>query len=245
MEQLHGFPEWVVAVIEHWHGWLSGGILAFVLEIGEKLWEWKPKKRVLAIIIGIGLLWSVFAAWRDEHRNTEIVIGEKATAWSQYNQCDKERAIQTTLAAGAAANLAYQQSRNDGQQDLFNKCMLALGATNKPEPARVRVKTVGFPVSNKSPAGKDLALLVSIAEVNKNVSPLRGNFKCQIPFTPLAIRLPVASMFSAPQVVSDREVRVNYLATPWEKDTPLVLTSWVDAQLAKSGISNVCSFKLD
>lgn len=61
--------EWGVAVFEHWHGYVSGTILAFAFEWGEKLklWEWKPPKKWLIAILIAGFLASIYAAWHEEH----------------------------------------------------------------------------------------------------------------------------------------------------------------------------------
>jgi hypothetical protein len=61
--------EWSVAVFEHWHGYVSGTIIAFAFEWGEKLklWEWKPPKKLLVAILSMGFVASIFSAWREEH----------------------------------------------------------------------------------------------------------------------------------------------------------------------------------
>jgi len=46
MELLRDVWECVTAVFEHWHGWVSGGIFALVLEVGDQLWNWKPSKKL-------------------------------------------------------------------------------------------------------------------------------------------------------------------------------------------------------
>jgi hypothetical protein len=61
---------WVVSVIQHWHGWISGGLLAGALEVGEKLNWWKVSKKVFVVLVlALGFLVSIFAAWQDEHRS--------------------------------------------------------------------------------------------------------------------------------------------------------------------------------
>ncbi len=78
MELLKDLFEWAVAVIEHWHGWLSGGILAFSLEISDRLWEWKPNKRLFLVILVVGFFVSIFSAWRDQYRKTKELEAEVA-----------------------------------------------------------------------------------------------------------------------------------------------------------------------
>jgi hypothetical protein len=75
VELVNQFWEWTISVIEHWHGWVSGGVLAFGLEIAEKAWDFKISKKAFVVISGIGFLWSIFASWQDEHAK---VIGQRA-----------------------------------------------------------------------------------------------------------------------------------------------------------------------
>jgi len=70
-EFFNDLSQWGLAVIEHWHGWVSGGILAFGLELGDRFWDWKPSKRTYFIILALGLFYSMFSAWRDEHQENK------------------------------------------------------------------------------------------------------------------------------------------------------------------------------
>ncbi len=49
VEFFHEVWEWLTAVFEHWHGYVSGTALAFGLELIEKFRDWKPSKRVFLI----------------------------------------------------------------------------------------------------------------------------------------------------------------------------------------------------
>lgn len=61
--------DFIVAVLEQLHGWISGGLLALSVELLDRIWDWKiPRKPWIAIFIVGGLIVSVFAAWREEHR---------------------------------------------------------------------------------------------------------------------------------------------------------------------------------
>ncbi len=82
MDIVKDFTEWVVAVVEHWEGYVSGGVIAFALEVGERLREWKVPKKVYLLILALGLIGSLFAAWRDEHLK---VLSQKSyvKAWAE------------------------------------------------------------------------------------------------------------------------------------------------------------------
>jgi hypothetical protein len=245
MEQLYGFPKWAVAVIEHWHGWLSGGVLAFVLEIGDKLWDWKVSKRTFAIILGVGFLWSVFAAWRDEHRNTEQVIEGKAEAWSKYNACDTERRVDDALAKQLSGQVGAQQMQLANQQDTFNRCVLALGQISIPQPLRVRT-TITEISSNRlsvvTPNRQSEKLLLVLATVNKPVSPVKGVLECDsaVSFDTATIsgRAPFVSLSKS--VISDRKFEFGFNNPVWTEDRPLVFTL-----VTQGSISPKCDFKLE
>jgi len=84
MEILRDMWDWVIAVLEHWHGWVSGSLLAFFFELGDKIWEWKPSKKLLFTFVLLGLLWSIFSAWRDEHRLRLSAETQKAIPVSKF-----------------------------------------------------------------------------------------------------------------------------------------------------------------
>jgi hypothetical protein len=76
--------EFVLAVLEHLHGWISGGLLALAVELLDRLFDWKiPRKPWIAIFIVGGLFVSVFGAWRDEH---EKVITQRPYIEIEFGQ---------------------------------------------------------------------------------------------------------------------------------------------------------------
>lgn len=97
MEIINDLWEWVTAVFEHWHGFVSGGVLAFCLEQSEKIWDWKPPKGWIVAILVIGLFVSMFSAWRDQYREAlalrtklndnaphfVVAIGQAVTSYRQ------------------------------------------------------------------------------------------------------------------------------------------------------------------
>ena len=67
MNQFRHFRQWVGAVLTHWYGWAGGTLISIVLLVGQEVWGWQPSKLQFVVILGLGLSWSTFAAWRDEH----------------------------------------------------------------------------------------------------------------------------------------------------------------------------------
>ncbi len=73
--------DFIIAVLEQLHGWISGGLLALGVELLDRIWGFKiPRKPWIAIFIVGGLVVSVFGAWRQEH--------EKVRTQSSYMSID-------------------------------------------------------------------------------------------------------------------------------------------------------------
>ncbi len=229
MGYVHGFGEWIAAVLEHWHGWVSGSVIAFALEIGEKVWKFEVPRKLFIWILGLGLLWSVFAAWRDEHMNTEAVIEEKAHVSSQYNQCDKERAVQSALAQRYSADLASEQLQISNQQDTFNRCILAMGQTNLPTPTKIQVVRWSIPgeIAINGTKGR---MWVLVALTNKTFSSTKGTMKCDGAFVPIeATLLTQGEALRADfRPINEQSAHVEFMYPPWSYRNPLVLAAYTE-----------------
>src|SRR5438132_1171740 len=67
MNEFRHFGHWSIAVFKHWYGWVGGTLISIVLLLGQELRNWQPSRWQFVVILGLGLFWSMFAAWRDEH----------------------------------------------------------------------------------------------------------------------------------------------------------------------------------
>ncbi|MFZ0817224.1 MAG: hypothetical protein WAM78_17010 [Candidatus Sulfotelmatobacter sp.] len=240
MNPLHGFPEWVVAVFEHWHGWLSGGVLAFGLEVGDKLWDWKPNKKAFAVIIGVGLFWSAFSAWRDEHHNTEKVAEEKSSAWSQYGTCAGDLKQKQAEVTGWSTRFTDQighmselQNSVNAQQSTLNSCVVALAKSAPSGPPVVKITDVSFALDvTKNDKGKELRLWEFVVSVDRTVIPFQGTFACEggVRIAQGRVALPNAiennfTQFRHPD--SKQGYRIEYaLPAAWLPDTPLIFVAY-------------------
>ena len=177
MNYFHGFPDWVVAVFEHWHGWVSGGVLAFFLEVGDRLKKWEIKPRIFAVILGVGLFWSVFAAWRDEHHNTATVIDEKAKAVGDLGTCSGDLKTETEKSKLLERQNLQQQITTNSQQDSLNRCIVALGSAIRPERLRTEAWYVGTVVEKRNP--QHLYMGTWVGMTNKIVTPIRLLVTCE------------------------------------------------------------------
>jgi hypothetical protein len=174
-----------------------------------------------------------YSMWRDQEAAVDEAVNGKdgrLEAWSKYHECDKERAVKSTLADSCTSNLAFQQSRNDGQQDLFNKCMLAMGLRSKPEPARVQMRYTSFDTPTKADGGKPIRLWLIVAVVDKSTSPFRGTLTCDKTTRIFGGRPAFAEHVDAlsigPYPVGNDSWRVQYTdPSTWTPDTPLIFTA--------------------
>jgi len=59
----------VVAVVSHWQGYITGGVVAALVGVFERLTEWRMSKKAYAVVfLGVFLLVSFFLTWRDQYR---------------------------------------------------------------------------------------------------------------------------------------------------------------------------------
>lgn len=79
MELLTDIWQFTVAVLENWHGYAAGGVLAIAWEFCERIFGWKfpaklklPKSLKLGFLL-FGLLVSCFLAWNEQHH---LVLGQ-------------------------------------------------------------------------------------------------------------------------------------------------------------------------
>jgi hypothetical protein len=204
-------------------------------------------KRIALLCLAVGC----YRAWVFEHDNAQAAMygkDGKSEAWARYNQCDKERAVNDVLEKSCSTSLTYQQSRNDGQQDLFNRCLLALGLKNKPEPVFIKVSDAAFNANLGTDAksgGKELRAWVIAAFVNRDITPFRGTFRCAGDFVVRQGRLAISNASKDSQVWSSHRLedggyRIESVdPATWRPDNPLLFIG-ISAERPTG-----CKFKMD
>src|SRR6266403_2845191 len=111
-----------------WGSWIAwaGGILRMIPFLEDLIEPWLRRnfprieawflsrgvalKRDLKLIGAICLFIGCYRAWVFEHKNAETAMygkDGKSEVWAKYNECDKERAIDDTLAKSCSSNLSY------------------------------------------------------------------------------------------------------------------------------------------
>lgn len=188
-----------------------------------------------------------FQAWTDEHHNTEEAINGpegKIRAWSLYNQCDKERFGKSTLVDSLETQTSFFQRQIGNQQDVFNKCILALGleGARKPAVASIRIATLdSFSVILKSkPDTKIKVVVVRVDQLRKTVN---GQLACSSPMQFIEAHLASSETLrmggNGSLQINDYTVNVNITGEPWSPDDDLILLIVGDNISA-----GACTFKL-
>jgi hypothetical protein len=226
-------------MIEPWLRKKYPKVDAWFVASGEAL------KKNLKLIALICLFVGCYRAWVFEHRNAQTAMygkDGKSEAWAKYNECDKQRAVDDTLTKSCSSNLTYQQSRNDGQQDLFNRCMLALGLKAAPEPRKIDVYRWKFPATYTYPNQGQVQFWVLVAVADR-ATTAKGNLKCDAPFKALTSSLLTHgnAMRADYEQTDSKTLHVEFAYPPWSATNPLVFDVFTPAGQE----INSCSFELD
>lgn len=203
-----------------------GGVFLMLVAIVEKLRNKPTEAWIFWSAALVCLFIACYGAWVDEHHNTGTVIAEKADVWSKYNQCDKFLGSKSTLADSQASQLVQFQSQIANQQDTFNRCIMALGSMNVPQPVRVKVWDVHTPITQAVPSGEKFTVWELVVVTNRAVSPTDVLVHCDTPFN--AINSSVAGagplMNSVFGQTSDREYEVGFTTPAWKPENPILIT---------------------
>ncbi len=69
MEIAATFGKWILAVLEQWEYIVASGVIAFLVELGDKLLDKKMPKKWYVVFVAIGFVLATFKAW-DQQRIT-------------------------------------------------------------------------------------------------------------------------------------------------------------------------------
>lgn len=108
----HELELFLFAVLAHWQALVTGGLVTAGIAIYEKRKNENVSWKSYVLFISAFLLYSVFAAWQDEHRNTESVITDKSALSSQLGTCAADL-------KSARGTLKDKQSLADSLQQVF------------------------------------------------------------------------------------------------------------------------------
>jgi len=204
---------------------------------------WKKRKRIQTFLrhhvkdlkwIGIFcVLIAVFQAWSVQFDETQTALygkDGKSEAWGKYNACSTSLSVKGALLEQANAQILTQGTQLSGQQDTFNKCILALGLRPTPPPLKMTAKWVGTGIRGEE-NGASFYIVVIVSETNQLVSNVNLDLKCNHPFAFRFATIPTDSVWtsSSGQGNDDRSARI-ILNTPWFPGTPLVVSAMTDPE---------------
>jgi hypothetical protein len=154
----------------------GGGLMAALWLIDHFTSKKFPKRVYVWILVGC-IIWAALASYRDEHHNAQLLTEQKKEAWGKFNQCDKERAVGQEAVNLLTSQLEQRDGMLSNQQDTFNKCILAVGVKNTPEPQKLDVQWTSIGAARD---GKQTVLF--LAQTNKPLASVRHKFTCPFQF---------------------------------------------------------------
>jgi hypothetical protein len=77
MKLLTDIGNWMWAVLSAWYGWVGASATAGLVGFGQGMGWWEsPGKKVYIALLAIGLVISMFSAWRKEHSIAQEATGK-------------------------------------------------------------------------------------------------------------------------------------------------------------------------
>jgi hypothetical protein len=215
---------------------LMSGIASFAIATYEAVKSKPIRSRTFWVIGSVCLVIAFNQAWRDEHHNSQLLIDQKAEAWSKYNSCDKQLAVASSLNTTYYGQIADQRTRLDGQQDTFNRCILAIGVKAQ-EPPRLTTFWAITNIKAQKPDGSMSALVAVVSETNRRFPSVDVDVKCNVPFSFNYADLPGGDLFvmQSNHQTSPNTVHVS-INSAWSPGIPLVATLAVDADLKTKAV---------
>jgi hypothetical protein len=141
------YPHWqfFLNVLSHWVASMSG-IVSLAIGFYEKTKNAVASKYLFAIA-GICMVVAFDQAWMDEHRNTELLIGQKSVLWQErdfwkqqsYARDDALRSRDQLLAQNYSALIKQQETLNNTQDSMARLADKILDLS-KPEPQKFIVR---------------------------------------------------------------------------------------------------------
>jgi len=218
------------------------GVASFVLSMWEHTKGRKIESRVFFIVGFICLTVAFDQAWQDEHRNSQVLISEKAVLSGEsefwkgqaYLKDESLRSRDQLLSQNYTALIGEQKTANQTQDSLTQLSGKILDI-QKPIPWKWEALVLGIP-SGTSPT-RDQFLLIT----NKLMSPVDIIFSCSQPITNAESRI-VANPYAAITVKLDETRWESKISSPaWTPESPIE----IDITKPTSSNSNTCNFHIN
>ena len=232
---------------------LTSGIASFLLAAVSEINKKPSFARWLSPVVGkwlliagaICLLAACDGAWRDEHRNTQTVISEKALAVGLESQCVQDKRVEDAYAKGLEGLNANQRNTIDVQQQSINaqqtdvsSCVVSLGKMNPVVRREIHLIMIPFGTTDARTnrfvsqfAANKVYGSVLVITTNEDQARPSGYLRCIEPFNVITVpQLPASATmamigYSMPAKISDSEYRIDITNTGshWGPSAPMYM----------------------
>jgi hypothetical protein len=200
------------------------GLASFAFSFWEHARQKKLESRVFFIVGFLCLIVAFDQAWQDEHRNSQILIAEKASAVSEKDfwkdqsyQKDHDLRSRDDVIAKSSAALIGEQSTENQTQTVLAQLANKIIDINKPEHLHVAVHQM---VIN---AVQSPVLAVIVAETNKRVVGAKGTLTCLTPYVASQIEMITGMMnFSPSYTLSGLTTKFDFGGNAWSPNDPVL-----------------------
>lgn len=194
-------------------------IVAFTLGIIEYVRNRKTEGWIFGVIAGLFLVVSFDAVWQDEHRNSEILIQQKADLVSTNNQLNGLNRSQDTSIRELITSISTSNTAIANTQTAFASLSNRVPDISKPEPMRIITTGERLPYWDE-PHPKEFLF---IAFPNKVVAQLKALVECDQPIATARAYIVGSDVFMGHTSVENGKAFV-YLTNPvWGPTSPAVV----------------------
>jgi hypothetical protein len=222
---------------------LMSGIASFLMATWE---HWKKRKIESRVFFFVGVICLCVAfdqAWQDEHRNSQLIIEEKALLSSQ-NGFWKEQSYAKDAALRSrdellGKNFGVLANTQLSLADLSNRLLDVTG----PGPRKIDVMSWKIPITYTFANVGKVQFWTLVVITNKSIVPIRGTLSCNADFTVIAenVLTHATSLRADYDILSPRSVHIEFAYPPVSAEHPLMFFA-----STKEGTEiSECLFKLD
>jgi hypothetical protein len=213
---------------------LMSGIASFAIAVWQAVKKHKISERIFWVIGALCLLMAFDQSWQDEHRNTQVVIVEKASEVGAKNSCFNDLRVQDAYVKGVESlnssqrqTIDNQRNVNEKQQSAVNSCVISLGKMNPV--INTKIVVLNVPIGEVTKHYREAYYSEMIITTNRLIRPV-GNLKCDKSFAPVDPPQ-VPTLWQGPTMigyapavsVSDHEyqIRITNTGGDWGPNSPI------------------------
>jgi hypothetical protein len=162
-----------------------GGVLAFMEWMLMKYFDTPLEKQLFTSIVLILFFFCCFQAFKDEHQNSQTLIGDKAELTSERNFWKEQSEAKDGEVRQRDRLLETNFTTLSGTQRSLAGLSHKILDITKPEPTRITMHAIPIKQS-------DAPAAILVAHTNNSIAGFKGKVKCDRAFHPLQITIPNA-----------------------------------------------------